>query len=433
MPSRRRPAAATALVVLALVAACGPRSTPTHRDLRGARLEVLGSWSNVEQARFTAVLTAFARSTGASVRYTHAPDYLPTVLDERLARRDPPDLAVLPQPGVLVRYARAGDLVALDAATARVVRQRYSSVWRSLATVHGRQYGVWFKAADKSLIWYDVASFERAGVVPPTDLAGLLRVVRTLYRDGTTPWSIGAGAGDGWTLTDVFENLYLRQAGPALYDRLTAHTIPWTDPSVTRALELMRRLLAPQFLLGGVPGSLRRGFEDSVISAFTRPARAAMVSEGDFVAAVVTTRTRDRLTSDVDTFTFPGSYRGLPVVVGGGDVVVQMRASAAGRQLMRYLASPEAAAVWARAGGFVSANLDLDLAVYPDPISRAVARSLVEAGDGFRFDLSDQQPAQFGAAPTSGMQGALRRFLAGLDVTRTQQLLEAAASAAEGK
>lgn len=433
MPSRRRPAAATALVVLALVAACGPRSTPPRRDLRGARLEVLGSWSNVEQARFTAVLTAFARSTGASVRYTRAPDYLPTVLDERLARRDPPDLAVLPQPGVLVRYARAGDLVALDAATARVVRQRYSSVWRSLATVHGRQYGVWFKAADKSLVWYDVASFERAGVVPPTDLTGLLRVVRTLYRDGMTPWSIGAGAGDGWTLTDVFENLYLRQAGPALYDRLTAHTIPWTDPSVTRALELMRRLLAPPFLLGGVPGSLRRGFEDSVISAFTRPARAAMVSEGDFVAAVVTTRTRDRLTSDVDTFTFPGSYRGLPVVVGGGDVVVQMRASAAGRQLMRYLASPEAAAVWARAGGFVSPNLDLDLAVYPDPISRAVARSLVEAGDGFRFDLSDQQPAQFGAAPTSGMQGALRRFLAGLDVPRTQQLLEAAASAAEGK
>ncbi len=29
------------------------------------------------------------------------------------------------------------------------------------------------------------------------------------------------GGADGWTLTDLFENIYLRQAGPEKYDQLS--------------------------------------------------------------------------------------------------------------------------------------------------------------------------------------------------------------------
>ena len=90
---------------------------------------------------------------------------------------------------------------------------------------------------------------------------------------------------------------------------------------------------------------------------------------------------------------------------------------------MRYLATPAAAAIWAAAGGFISANLELDLSVYPDDVTRSIARSLLEAGDGFRFDLSDLQPAAFGSTPDAGMQGALRGLLISHDVagTRTER------------
>ena len=44
------------------------------------------------------------------------------------------------------------------------------------------------------------------------------------------PYSV-AGA-DGWTLTDLFENIYLRTAGPEKYDQLAKHEIKWTDPTV---------------------------------------------------------------------------------------------------------------------------------------------------------------------------------------------------------
>ena len=61
------------------------------------------------------------------------------------------------------------------------------------------------------------------------------------------------------------------------------------------------------------------------------------------------------------------------MVVAGGDAAVLMRRSAAGDALIRYLASPQAAAIWAAAGGFVSPNVNLGLAVYPDAITRSIA------------------------------------------------------------
>jgi hypothetical protein len=97
--------------------------------------------------------------------------------------------------------------------------------------------------------------------------------------------------------------------------------------------------------------------------------------------------------------------------------------------LLRYLATPAAAARWASLGGFISPNLNLDLSVYPDPITRSIARSLLEAGDAFRFDLSDLQPAAFGSTPSAGMQKELTDFLVHGDVDATAARLEEEATA----
>jgi ABC-type glycerol-3-phosphate transport system substrate-binding protein len=155
-----------------------------------------------------------------------------------------------------------------------------------------------------------------------------------------------------------------------------------------------------------------------------------MVSEGDFVGGEVTGGTKALLGVDADVFPFPPGPDGLPAVVGGGDVAVLLTPSPAAAALVRYLATPEAAAVWAAQGGFVSPNLDLDLSVYPDDISRTVARQLLEAGEDFRFDLSDLQPAAFGGSDAVGLRAELIRFLARPDVAATTTRLEAAAVAA---
>jgi alpha-glucoside transport system substrate-binding protein len=119
--------------------------------------------------------------------------------------------------------------------------------------------------------------------------------------------------------------------------------------------------------------------------------------------------------------------------VAGGDAAVLLLRSPAGEAFIRYLATPEAAALWASQGGFVSPNLNVDLSLYPDEISRSVARRLLEAGDDFRFDLSDLQPAAFGGTAGQGLRGGLQEFLRTRDVDATARRLEAEAAAAFGR
>jgi alpha-glucoside transport system substrate-binding protein len=58
---------------------------------------------------------------------------------------------------------------------------------------------------------------------------------------------------------------------------------------------------------------------------------------------------------------------------------------------------------------------------------------VLEAGDAFRFDLSDLQPPEFGSTDGVGLPGLLQRFLADPnDVEGTATRLEAAAAAAYG-
>ena len=116
---------------------------------------------------------------------------------------------------------------------ARTSRRRGSRSARST----GKIYGLVFKASNKSTVWYNVrrsrtraSSRRRPGRSSPRP--------RTRSRPrARPPYSIGGA--DGWTLTDLFENIYLRQAGPAKYALLAAHKIKWTDPSVTAALKTM--------------------------------------------------------------------------------------------------------------------------------------------------------------------------------------------------
>jgi alpha-glucoside transport system substrate-binding protein len=424
-----RAVAAGALVVPA-VSACTASDELPH--LSGMTVEVVAVWRGAEAAAFRQVLGAFEARTGATVVFTSTEGKdIGAVLDARLAAGDPPDVAILPQPGLIEHYARDGAIHPLDDALVADIRSRYSATWRRLATVGGRTYGVWFKAANKSLVWYNVGAFERAGVVPPGDLDQLRPVAAAIAASGTPPFAVAAAPEDAWTLTDLFENLYLRVGGPERYDALAEHRLPWTDWTVQATLARMADLLAPGFMAGGRAGALRTGLTDAAHAVFSPAPAAAMIAEGDFVPGVVAGATDAEMGVDVDVFPFPEPRPGGRVVVGGGDAAVLMRPGAAGAALVRFLATAQAGEIWAARGGFLSPNEDVDLTVYPDDTTRDIARAVLEAGDDFRFDLSDLQPVAFGGTTGAGMWGELRAFVADpSDVRATAARLEAAAAAA---
>jgi len=422
--------AALGVLAAALTGGCGTGAPQAPPGLRGQRLEVAAVWSGAEQRHFERVLRAFTRQTGVAVSYTSAGYSVPVFLRARLTAGRLPDVAFLPQPGLLRTYAAEHLLVPLNRVAGGAVASNYNPAWRRLGSVGNTLYGVWFKAANKSLIWYNEGLFERAGAAPPASIDGLVLLAHRLARLHIPAFAVGGA--DGWTLADWFSNLYLRLAGLSRYDLLAAHRIRWTDPTVKATLRLLGRVLHPGVIAGGPRGALATSYPESVQEAFAAHPAAAMVFEGDFVAGIIGSQAHAQLGVDADTFPFPAVGRSRPMVVAGGDAAVLMRRSAAGDALIRFLASPRAAAIWAARGGFVSPNINLGLSVYPDAVTRSIASSVLESGSSFRFSLSDLTPAGFGGTEGRGMRKILQQFLLRRDVAATAARLEQAAREAYG-
>ncbi|WKK21619.1 extracellular solute-binding protein [Streptomyces olivoreticuli] len=398
--------------------------------LNGQKLKVTAVWTGDEQKNFTKVLDEFSRRTGAEVAFVPSGDDMASFIGSKVAGGDPPDVAMLQQPGVLSEFAQKGWLKPLSGEVTAQLDKNFAKGWQDLGSHGGKQYGVYFKATNKSLVWYNTKIFNAAGAKEPRTWPDFLRTAQVIADFGVSPVSV-AGA-DGWTLTDWFENIYLSQAGKEKYDQLTKHALKWTDPSVKDALTTLGQLFGKKELLaGGNSGAINTQFPDSVTQTFIGgdKAKAAMVFEGDF-AAVNIAGAKAQLGKDAKVFPFPAVGAQAPVVTGG-DVGVALKDGQAAQALLTFLASPDAAAIWAHQGGFLSANKNLDLAAYPDDVLRTIAKSLVAAGDDFRFDMSDQAPASFGAKPGQGEWKDLQDFLKNPgDVAGTQARLESDAAKA---
>ncbi|MEX2211920.1 MAG: extracellular solute-binding protein [Gaiellaceae bacterium] len=389
-------------------------------------ISIMAIWGGEEQASFQAIIDGFtAANPGVTVNYTSGGDELVTVLSTAVEGGNPPDLAAIAQPGLMADFVDQGAIQPIEFAKDAIVENFGESV-AQVGQVDGTQYGLLFKAANKSTIWYNVQAFADAGVEPPADWDALLEAAQTIKASGLPAYSIGGA--DGWTLTDLFENIYIRQAGPDLYDQLATHEIPWTHDSVKQALTTMGEILGDTDNIAG--NALQTGFTDSVSNVFSANAKAAMVIEGDFVPGVVESPLEAQ--TGYNVFTFPSIDGSPPSVVGGGDIFVMFNDNPAAQAFLEYLTTPEASQIWAERGGFSSPNKSLDPSVYPDEILQATAGAIGEA-EVFRFDLSDLQPSAFGGTVGQGLFKLFQDFLANPeDVDGIAQQMEDAAAEAFG-
>jgi ABC-type glycerol-3-phosphate transport system substrate-binding protein len=432
--------AALALALAAVAAGCGGDGEEEAAETGAAgetgeveqvsgTISIMAVWTGPEQERFQAVLDGFKeQQPDVTVNYTPAGDQLPTQLSTAVEGGNPPDLAVLPQPGLMKDFAAKDALQPLDFAEADV-RDNLGESAVELGSVDGTLYGFLFKAANKSTVWYNVQAFDDAGVEPPETWDDFLAAAETIKESGLPAYSIGGA--DGWTLTDLFENIYLRQAGPEKYDQLASHEIPWTDQSVKDALTEMGKILGDaDNIAGGTSGALQTDFPTSVSNVFSESPKAAQVIEGDFVPGVVDSPLEAE--TGYNVFAFPEIGDSGKVVVGGGDTVVMFEDSPAAQALVRYLTTTEAAQIWAEEGGFASLNKGLDPSIFPTPIQQTTAGALAEA-EVFRFDLSDLQPAEFGGTVGQGLFKLFQDFLKSPDdVDGIAEQMETAAARAFG-
>ena len=414
-----------------MVAACGGSSDKAEPDVTidgdfsGETLTVAAAWSGGEQENFEAVLDKFEEETGATVNYTSFGDNGPAYLQTQLEGGKPPNVAVISQPALLQSLAADGDLVPLSDDAAATVKENFDESWVDLGSADDTLYGVWFKAAHKSTVWYNADIYDEAGADVPEDWDGFLDQLQLITDAGYSGISVGADV--GWPLTDWFENVYLRTAGPDKYDQLANHEIPWTDESVTEALNVLAQLWGTDLVQ---PGGAQRSFPDSVTAVFGADPQAGTVFEADFVAGNIAEDGNSTVGENALFYDFPSVNGSAPSVVSGGDVAVAMVDDDATAALMDYLATPEAAEIWIPNGGLLSPNKQVDTSVYPDDTSRQIAESLTNA-QTLRFDMSDLTPSAFGGTPGQGFWQEMIKFYEDpTDVEGTQQRLEAAAESA---
>jgi alpha-glucoside transport system substrate-binding protein len=436
---RRRFSLIGLFAVLVLVAAaCGgggggttgaAGTTGGGQECGSGSISLMGIWVATEQKSIQAVLDGFKeKCPDVTVKYNPAGDNIVTVLATAVQGGNPPDLATIAQPGTIAEYAKRGEIKPIDFAK-DTVSQNYSQSAVDLGTIDGKLYSFLFKGANKSTIWYNVPVFQDAGVEPPKTWDDFLKAAQTIKASGVPAYSIGGA--DGWTLTDLFENIYLRTAGPDKYDQLAKHEIPWTDQSVKDALTEMAKIFSDtDNIAGGKQGALQTDFPTSVTNAFSDPPKAAMVLEADFVEGEIVNSTKAKPETGFNVFDFPSINDSPPAVVGGGDQLVMFKDSPSARALVEYLASPEAAEIWVRRGGFSSPNKGVPEDAYQDPLLRATATALANA-EPFRFDLSDLQPSAFGGTVGQGEFKLFQDFLNNpSDVDGIAKKLEDAAAAA---
>jgi alpha-glucoside transport system substrate-binding protein len=398
--SRKVLAGATLVALAAGLAVAAAATAGAHKRYAvSGSISMVAIWSGEEQKSFQAVLAGFHKKfPGVKVTYTSGGNNTPTILQTAVQGGKPPDVAAVSQPSLVTQFVGQGKLKPITFAQG-TISANYAPVWRTLGSVKGKLYGLFFKGANKSTVWYNVPVFKSAGVTAPKTWPQLQRSAQVILGSGVPPYSFGGA--NGWTLTDVFENIYLRQAGAAKYDQLTAHTIKWTDPSVKAALKTMGTLFASNLLAGGTSGTLQTDFPTSVTNVFTSPPKASMTFEGDFVESVITSSTKAKPGTDFNVFAFPQIGSSPPSVEGGGDEVIMFKDSPASRALITYLAGPEAATIWAKRGGFSSPNKKVPLSAYADPLLRTTTQGLVGA-KVVRFDMSDLQPTSFGSNVQAG-------------------------------
>lgn len=426
--SRRRMLSAVAIMFLA-TAACAQDADEAGPDEQiGGRLEVAAVWTGAEQESFQKVLDEFTDRTGTEVTFTSTGDRIATVLRTRIEGGEPPEIAILPQPGLMNDLVEQDALEPIDDIVGEQIEESWAPDWRELGSADDTLYGLFFKGANKSTVWYNVPAFEEAEVSPPETWEEFITAAETLRDAGTTPIAIGGGA--GWVLTDWFENIYLRTAGPESYDQLTSHEIPWTDESVTEALGVFGEILEDDALTLEEPSTV--SFEESVDAVLSDDPDAAMVFEGDFVPGATDAAKAAAAGEDYDFFEFPSIEGSEAAVVGGGDMVVMLESTPQAEALLEFLATPEAAEIWAAEGGFASPNREVGADAYPNEIAGRTATALAEA-ELFRFDLSDLVPTELGGDVPGSMWSILQDFTNDpSDVDGTAQRLEEAAENAFG-
>ncbi|GAB2735557.1 ABC transporter substrate-binding protein [Kitasatospora kifunensis] len=420
---RHRLLVAPALLGLALAAACSNSSSgggnsassvPTlpaacakyqpYAGHAGTKVTMFASILSPESDSLEKSWAEFSSCTGIKISYEGSNDF-ESQLPVRVSGGNLPDLAIIPQPGLLAQMVKTGKVVKPPAQTV-ANEDQWSPIWKTYGSVNGTFYAAPMSANMKSLVWYSPKAFQQAGYAVPKTWADLMSLSDKIAKAGTNgskPWcgGIGSGTATGWPATDWLEEVVLGSQGGDVYDQWVSHKVKFSDPAIINSMQTVANWMQnPAWVNGGI-GDVKSiattTFQDAGAPILT--GKCWMLQQASFYEAQWPQGTKVAPDGDVYAFELPPTTASIPrPVEGGGEFVTAFSSRPEVQAVQNYLSTADWATSRVKvAPGWVSANRGVDKSLYTDPIDKLSADALTDPTATFRFDASDMMPAAVGS------------------------------------
>lgn len=411
--SRRRwiaPLAAIGVAAVAL-AGCAEGGTgggATGSAAAGGTVRISGGITGSEADALQKVFDDWGKTSGITVQYTGDKSFEANIVT-KVTGGDAPDIAIVPQPGLLKTLVGTGDVKPAPQAVSDNVDANWSPDWKKYGTIDGTFYSAPMLANIKGYVWYSPAKFKEWGVEVPKTWDDLLTLTKTIQeKTGAAPWCAGfeSGGASGWPGTDWIEDLVLRQSGPDVYDKWVDGSVKFTDKPIADAFTAVGDiLLNPAYVnagYGDVKSINSTAFGD--VAATVANGSCPMTHQASFLSSnFLTVQTASGQTpkiapdGDVYAFVLPGYKEGSATIEVGGEFVTGFSDSEATQKVLEFMTTPEFADARVSEGGVISANLKADPSKASSQFLTDAMKLLQDPNTTVRFDASDLMPATVGS------------------------------------
>ncbi len=400
-----------------LTGACAPYSQYAGHP---GTVTIFGSILAPESTSLETSWSQFEKCTGITIQYTGSNSF-ESQLPVEVEGGSPPDLAVIPQPGLLAEMVNTGAVKKPPAQTV-ANENNWPSIWKTLATVNGTFWAAPESANMKTLVWYSPQQFAANGWTVPTTWQQLMTLSAQIASSGKMkPWcgGISSGTATGWPSADWLSQIVLSDFGPTVYSNWVAGKVKFSSPQIQAAMTIVKNWMQnPAWVnggFGGVSSIATTTFQDAGLPILK--GQCAMLQQASFYEAQLPTGTTVGSAPTDQAYAFylppvnPSLGSNYTPIMGGGEFTTAFSSAPSVQMVQNYLSSPE----WADsrikvAPGWVSANTKVDKSLYTDPIDQLSAKYLSDPNSTFEFSADDSMPAavenEFWKAMTAWFSGS---------------------------
>jgi alpha-glucoside transport system substrate-binding protein len=369
-----------------------------YKKMKGKTVTIFTSILEPELTTLNTAMSDFKACTGIKIKIEGSNQF-EALLPVRVKGGNAPDLAWIPQPGLLAKLVETGKVIPAPKKVVANVDKYWSKSWKAYGTVKGKFYAAPFGSNMKSLVWYSPKQFKTAGYEVPTTWNQMTALADKMAADGKTAFcgGLGSGGATGWPATDWVEQMVLRDHGSAVYNGWVNHTVKFSDPRIVSSMEKVAAWMQNPKWVGNVKGIATTSFQDA--GKGIPDGKCMMLQQASFYGNIIAeSGATISPTGDAFAFYLPATNSKVTVpVVGGGEFTAAFSKRKEVAAVQAYLSSATFATSRVQLDNWISANSGVPLAAYKNQVDKLSATYLANPKSTFGFDASDLMPAAVGA------------------------------------